>query len=161
MEKKELTKNEIKEKMIKNCKTLKKIITVFEWIFIGSIIFIAIMVLLSSMSENIAIYGERFVKFINNFSFGKSIINFSGGIIGFMILDCLSKILKNVIEKETPFTEESIKSIKEMCILITIMWLLGTKSLINFGLVFVLAIWVLQYIFKYGYHLQLESDETL
>lgn len=123
MEKKELTKNEIKEKMIKNCKTLKKIITVFEWIFIGSIIFIAIMVLLSSMSENIAIYGERFVKFINNFSFGKSM--------------------------------------KEMCILITIMWLLGTKSLINFGLVFVLAIWVLQYIFKYGYHLQLESDETL
>lgn len=123
MEKKELTKNEIKEKMIKNCKTLKKIITVFEWIFIGSIIFIAIMVLLSSMSENIAIYGERFVKFINNFSFGKSM--------------------------------------KEMCILITIMWLLGTKSLINFGLVFVLAIWVLQYIFKYGYQLQLESDETL
>ena len=63
--------------------------------------------------------------------------------------------------RETPFTEENIANMKMISICATIMWILMTTSIINAGIIYIFAIWIMYYIFKYGYELQLESDETL
>ena len=77
------------------------------------------------------------------------------------ILSQISAILKNTVENKTPFTSNNIRSMNIISIDSTILWIATTPFIINVGLIFVLAIWIMSYIFKYGYELQLESDETL
>lgn len=80
----------------------------------------------------------------------------------FVLIDSLGKIFINISKEGTPFTNNIIKSIKDICIFSTIIWFLGIFSSVgNIGLVWLLVIWAMYYIFKYGYQLQLESDETL
>lgn len=88
-------------------------------------------------------------------------IQFVAAAMGWIILVKIAKILDNIVKKETPFTEENIANMKKISICATIMWILMTTSIFNAGIIYILAIWIMYYIFNYGYQLQMESDETL
>ena len=74
----------------------------------------------------------------------------------------LAKIFKNTAKEGTPFSLDNIKNMKKVstCAIINF-WVtlfLQTKGI---GAVYVIAICGMEYIFRYGYKLQVESDETL
>ena len=107
---------------------------------------------------------EEGTKNIDKFMESKSSnegIQFVAGVMGWIILVKIAKILDNIVKKETPFTEENIANMKRISVCATIMWILMTSSIFNAGIIYILAIWIMYYIFNYGYQLQLESDETL
>ena len=78
-----------------------------------------------------------------------------------ILLDLLAKIFKNIEENETPFTQKNIQYIKYIEIWVWILYILTSASLINLTLILAIVISALNSIFKYGYQLQIESDETL
>lgn len=177
--------NNTKDKMLKSCKKLKNVITIFQWLLVVSIVVqILIMLVLSiSMiiqpnSEQKAEAGNKLVQTMENITNkvdeikedlksvedekdANLLISILRVIIPVLILDCLIKMLKSTIENQTPFTIENIKYMKNIDILAIINWGITTPFIINIGLIYVLALSVITYIFKYGYQLQLESDETL
>jgi hypothetical protein len=98
--------------------------------------------------------------------------------IGLLILYCLDRILDNIREAGTPFTDENVKGLRRIAVLVLIAAIAvpvigfilvkitdaGSNVMIEFN-PFLLFVAVLVYfvslIFKYGVALQKESDETL
>ena len=177
--------NNSKDKMLRSCEILNKVITGFVWILAGiaiayatiSLIFTIVLLVLPSAEQKVE-FGDKFIEITNDMGatvnnviekFDKfndakknnNLLQFAAGVMGWSILFSISKILKNTEENQTPFTEENIKNMKKISICAAIIWLLQTTSFINLGIIYILTIWVMSYIFKYGYQLQLESDETL
>lgn len=77
-----------------------------------------------------------------------------------LILQNLSKVFGNVEKEGTPFSLENIKRLSKISTLAFFIWILSADiTVMNF--LFVLVIYAIVYIFKYGYKLQKESDETL
>jgi hypothetical protein len=85
----------------------------------------------------------------------------------FSLLNQLKKIFYEVETKGTPFTEKSVNSVDKISkltltlgvIRIISSFILTTNE--GVGLIFVIIILAISSIFKYGYKLQKESDETL
>lgn len=176
------TINNAKEKMINSCKVLKKAITIVEWLIFGTAILLIILGLIFTVTLIVLPEAEQKVEFADKFiqasnNFGNKVdeieenVTSNNGVymmvsLGqtamiFGILGAIRKILKDTIDNETPFTEKNIKNMKQLSIKATILWILSSPFIINVGIIFILAIWVMSYIFKYGYQLQIESDETL
>lgn len=174
-----------KEKMLKSCKKLKNVITGFLWLIVGCMIVPVVIGLVLSISiifqpnnekkvevgDNMMQVIENITNKVNEFEEGMQSINeikatnSSMTVIKFvmtcLILNHLIKILKSTIEKETPFTEDNIKYMKKIDIYALINWVVTTPFVINVGLIYVLVISTITYIFEYGYQLQQQSDETL
>ena len=169
--------NQTKEKMIKKCRIFGKILLSVKWIVIIGTVLATILL----FTLGIEIYRNSSDEVLSNEIMQENNINENveqgsteiGTIIGtitgfftvignFVLIDSLGKIFINISKEGTPFTNNIIKSIKDICIFSTIIWFLGIFSSVgNIGLVWLLVIWAMYYIFKYGYQLQLESDETL
>ena len=169
--------NQTKEKMIKRCRTFGKILLSVKWIaIIGMIIATVLLFTLgieiyrnssdvdlpneimqeNNINENVEQSSTETYTIIG------SIAGFLTIIGNFVLIDSLGKIFINISKEGTPFTKNIIKSMKDICVFSTIIWVLGIFSSVgNIGLVWLLVIWAMYYIFKYGYQLQLESDETL
>ena len=176
--------NNVKEKMLKSCKKLNNFITAFKCIVAACVfipvIVILILALVTIFQPNDKERFEAGENWINTIDYMTNKVNefedslekieetkvnapFKGirVMIIFLILANLSKILKSTIQNETPFSEENVKHMKKIDLLASINWIATTPFIINVGLIYVLAISVITYIFEYGYQLQLESDETL
>lgn len=79
-------------------------------------------------------------------------------IIHIIILDNLKNMFIEISQDAKPFTEKNVKRLNN------ISWLtfaLLFISELNIGLITVICIFALNKVFKYGYKLQIESDETL
>ena len=174
-----------KEKMIKSCKRLRKIMIGFIWTCAGMVIAYAAIITVLIMgllvipnADQKAEFSEQFFQITNDIGdkieectenidefmeskSSKEEIQFVAAVMGWIILVKIAKILDNIVKKETPFTEENIANMKKISICATIMWILMTTSIFNAGIIYILAIWIMYYVFNYGYQLQLESDETL
>ena len=79
-------------------------------------------------------------------------------IITILILDNLKKMFKETSQEAKPFTEANVKRLNNISWLTFAMWIIINN---NVGLMAVLSIFALNKVFKYGYKLQIESDETL
>ena len=178
MEKKEVINT--KEKMLNSCKKIRKILTVFQWVVAIMFIFVGISIILNGLLTNNLISADikektsiiwQTVENINNMTEkvdefktseeNSNIIEIITFISMIIILDFLVKIFKNTEENATPFTEKNIKYIKYIGILVWIIHCTITVDFFDFTFILAIAISSLYYIFKYGYQLQVESDETL
>ena len=81
-------------------------------------------------------------------------------ILTIVIIDKISNIFLNTSKDGTPFTEKNVKYLNIVNILSIILWLIGTANF-SIGLVSVIVISAITYIFKYGYKLQQQVDETI
>jgi NADH:ubiquinone oxidoreductase subunit 5 (subunit L)/multisubunit Na+/H+ antiporter MnhA subunit len=88
-------------------------------------------------------------------------------VISVILMDHLRKIFYEVETLGTPFTEKNVMYIDKISKLTIVLGILRIISLIisnsEFGasLVFIIIILAISSVFKYGYKLQKESDETL
>ena len=82
------------------------------------------------------------------------------GIINYILiiflLDCLKKVFGEIEQKGTPFTEYNVKNLNRIRNLTILSCILERG-----GLIFVLIVISILYVFKYGYKLQNQADETL
>ena len=76
------------------------------------------------------------------------------------ILNCVIKLFDNISKAKTPFTQDNIKLIKKIDILACFAYIFGNE-VFSIGLVFLLVLTAISYVFKYGYTLQKEVDETV
>lgn len=77
-----------------------------------------------------------------------------------LIVDRLSKIFKTIEEEGTPFTLDNIKYLNKIDKYAVILFVFGTTN-ISISLLSLIIISAISYIFKYGYRIQQEVDETL
>ena len=167
MEKKNV--KDVKSQMIKICKALSFFISVLKWIFILGIIFgiVLSLAMVKKIDGNIEETAGQYNQI--NESNDNIEKNQKGGdikedIIGLYqvlliwgIIECIDKIMKEIIKKETPFTEKNIKLMEK----ISFASLASMFVIEGIGIIHVVVIVIMTYIFKYGYVLQTESDETL
>lgn len=165
--------NQTKEKMIKRCRTFGNILQVMKWIIVIAVIMI--IILIATLGVFIAISSEDtipdeiiaggFSSLDENeeeISIFEGIVSIVGTIFSFVLLDSLGKLFLNIAKEGTPFSKNIIKAVKDICVFASIIYVAGIfLTNFNMNLLFLLTIWGMYYIFKYGYQLQLESDETL
>ena len=77
-----------------------------------------------------------------------------------IIVDTLGKIFGNIEKEGTPFTKENVKKLSVINLFAGILFIFGTPN-ISIGLISIIIISAVTYIFKYGYKIQQEIDETL
>lgn len=162
--------NITKEKMIKRCNLFAKILTVLVWVFVISVMFTiiggALVAILPGEEEIVESFSEVMthedVEEEDKMSGVKLVSSVANVILGIVLLELLVKLFKNTVKHQTPFVEENIKCMRRMSIISIISFIISFFGLtIGIGLMSVLSICGMYYIFKYGYYLQLESDETL
>lgn len=175
--------NNTKEKMLKSCEKLNKVICGFVYGLVAMMIILVVMVMIISliifqsngaetdagnkcyeatiqMGNAIGNLTDK-VEQIQKMKSESVILTTITGILSLAILVNISNMLKNTVNKKTPFSEENVRCMKSISIIATLLWIITTSFIINVGLIFVLAIDIMYYIFKYGYQLQIESDETV
>lgn len=166
--------NETKEKMIKKAKSIGDAIEILVYLLI-------IMIILGAIVGTIGgivmwIDGATYMEIINEIGGLLNIeIDFSTiyGTIEIVVkvittistivgLIALAKVFKNTAKEKTPFSLNNIKNMKRIsrCAIIIFLATLFSQTE-SIGAVYVLAICGMEYIFRYGYKLQVESDETL
>lgn len=77
-----------------------------------------------------------------------------------IIVDTLGKIFGNIEKEGTPFTKENVKKLNVINLFAGILFIFGTPN-ISIGLISIIIILAITYIFKYGYKIQQEVDEIL
>lgn len=77
-----------------------------------------------------------------------------------IITNTLAKIFGNVEKEGTPFTKENVKNLNVINIFAGVLFIFGTPNF-SIGLISIIIISAITYIFKYGYKIQQEVDETL
>ena len=77
-----------------------------------------------------------------------------------LIIDNIGGIFKEILNTGSPFSEKAVKNMKKMSILSILLFLFGVGGL-KISIMSVIIIISLTYIWRYGYKLQKESDETL
>lgn len=77
-----------------------------------------------------------------------------------LIVDCLGKMFKTIEEEGKPFTLDNIKNLNKIDKFSVILFFFGTAK-ISISLMSLIIISAISYIFKYGYRIQQEVDETL
>lgn len=174
-----------KEKMIKSCKLFSNVILVLEILMIIG----AVLLVIVGISIGIAIAGaevneneyiiennleenaneiisetEEIVTsenlYINENDALDSIRTVIRFIASIVIIDMIRRILKNTAKDETPFSKGNLKKIEVIDICMFICWICKIE-LITIEIIYLLLINCIYLIFKYGYELQIESDETL
>lgn len=96
---------------------------------------------------------------ISNFEITMKIISFVADyVFSIIILHNLTKMFKDISQDAKPFTESNVKRINIISWSALGLWI-TTNS--NIGLITVICIFAISKIFKSGYKLQIESDETL
>lgn len=85
-----------------------------------------------------------------------SVLVIVGYIIKILIIDNLYKLFKEASEKGTPFTENTIKYLNRINICAILLFICG-----DLGLTLIIILEAITYIFKCGYTLQKQSDETI
>lgn len=145
------------EKMVKRFKDYTDFVQIIEVLLIFAIISLLIIVItdLFKYNFNITLVKDSILQMLN-YDGTKSEILFLttsiGKIISFTILTHnLGKIMKETYEQKTPFIEKNINRIN----IIAICSLFATR------IIYFLIILAIKELFKYGYKLQVESDETL
>lgn len=174
-----------KEKMIKSCSFASKVILVLECIIgIGAVLLVIFGIALGIAIKNSPVEDNDYVTESVYEEKQEEVISGSGDIVilenayideenlgipfdeiirfvlSVVILDMIRRILKNTAKDETPFSVGNLKKIKAIDICMTICWICST-SIISMELIYIILITSIYMIFKYGYELQLESDETL
>ena len=166
--------NKTREEMIKKA---KKIGECFEML-VGLVIIIIVLGSILGTINGIVMWSEgaTFMEIVNDTGDILSVkmdISTIGGIIEIIVkaittilsivaVMALSKVFKNTAKDGTPFSLSNTKNMKKIsrCAVIIFFatFFSPTQSI---GAVYPLAICGMEYIFRYGYKLQLESDETL
>lgn len=77
-----------------------------------------------------------------------------------IVVHCLGKMFNDISKEGRPFSEANNKRITIINVLSWILFFFG-GSFISVGLVTVIALSAITAVYKYGYKLQIESDETL
>jgi len=167
MEKKNV--KDVKSQMIKICKILSFFIAILKWIFILGVIFgiVSVFAIVKKEEGNIEETTGQYnqinestvdiEKTSNSEETESDMIKLSQIIfIGGMII-LIDKIMKETIKSETPFTEKNIKLMEK----ISAISLISIFIVEGIGIIHAFVIVIMTYIFKYGYILQTESDETL
>lgn len=169
-----------KEKLVKNCKTTSIIVLVIELLLlIVPIVFCAtgntqemLMYINKETPEDYIIKDsiiendieipvdskEKFKAEDRRYSeFGYNVVSYITSIV---ILDIIRRMLKDTAKAETPFSEGNLKKLTQIdaCITANIIF---TPSLFTKDLIYIVLVSSIYLIFKYGYELQTESDETL
>lgn len=164
-----------KEKMIKSCNFASKVILVLECIMgLGAVLLIVFGILLgvaimnSPLNDNLENTYEESTEIIENsqnlYIDEEPLDNSLSDIIRFIsavvILDMIRRVLRNTAKDETPFSLANLRKIEVIDICVFISWI-SLTTLISIELIYMILISSIYLIFKYGYELQLESDETL
>ena len=145
------------EKMVKRFKDYTDFIQIIEVLLIFVIISLLIIVVTDCINYNFNI------TLVKNSILG--VLNYDGAIpeivfliiksvefISFIILiHNLGKIMKETYEKKTPFIETNIRRIN----------IIAICAIFATNIIFFLIMLAIKELFKYGYKLQIESDETL
>ena len=170
--------NNTKEKMISKCKKIGNVMEFIFWVItiglglsitlglIGGIITACSGATSTEVLNEATVfvrdlYGNK-IDFSEKNATRESIIYIISNILSIIVLYYLTKMFKTSAKDETPFSESNIKSMRKITICACLVFLVTSVSQIySFGFVYVLAIIGLEHIFRYGYKLQLESDETL
>ena len=100
----------------------------------------------------------------NNITPAKSIFAIITAIMQIIIIENVRKMFKQISINGKPFTEYNVEKMKNISKYSVIMWIAGffiDFSFAGIGIVTVVVLWAVSTIFKYGYKLQIESDETL
>lgn len=145
------------EKMVKRFKDYTDFIQIIEALLIVTIISLLVIVITDCFKYNFDITSvKNSILELLNYDRTRPEIIFliirSAEFISFTILiHNLGKIMKETYEQKTPFLEKNISRINTIAIC----------SLFATNIVFFLIILVIKELFKYGYKLQVESDETL
>ena len=176
MKKEELcTKKEINKKKIQK---LRKILSAGEtflmamgWLIIGMAIIIGILVALSTEETTVAYEMSQMIRIQEIADIGKEepikdAITIMSSIIGYVlyifIIDNIKKMLINIENDETPFSENNIAIFNKIKKLVTISFFtvfFGNEFAI--GLIPLVTVLALVFVFEHGYELQKEVDETL
>lgn len=167
MEKKNV--KDVKSQMIKICKALSFFIAVLKWIFVLGIIFGIVLSFAmvkkidGNVEETTGQYNQinesnaNIEKNKKGEDIKDDIIDLYKILLIFGIIECIDKIMKETVKKETPFTEKNIKLMEK----VSLASLASMFVIEGIGIIHVFVIVIMTYIFKYGYTLQIESDETL
>lgn len=145
------------EKMVKRFKDYTDFIQIIEALLIFAIILLLVIIITDCFKYNFDITSvKNSILELLNYDGTKPEIVFlitrSIEFIAFTILiHNLGKIMKETYEQKTPFLEKNISRINTIAIC----------SLFATNIIFFLIILVIKELFKYGYKLQVESDETL
>ena len=77
-----------------------------------------------------------------------------------IIVNILAKIFENIEKEGTPFTIKNVKNLNAINVFAAILFVFGTPR-ISIGFVSIIIISAITCVFKYGYKIQQEVDETL
>ena len=160
------------EQEIQKCKKIGNVMEIAFWLVIIMVIIAGIAGLIGICSEGFSaietiyeIIRDRFnigTEFSEMAAIKETIISIAVTILNLIILHALSNIFTNTAKDETPFSMNNVKSLKKISICAyTVFFITIFSQIHKLGLIYVLAIAGIEYIFRYGYKLQLESDETL
>lgn len=96
---------------------------------------------------------------ISNFEITMNVISFVADyIFSIIILHNLTKLFKDISKDAKPFTESNVKRVNIISWSALGLWIATNTSV---GFITVICIFAITKIFKCGYKLQIESDETL
>lgn len=170
-----LTTKEINKKKIQR---LRKILSFGEtflitvgFLVVGMAIIVGILVALSGEETSMAIEMSEMTGMTEIADIEKEdsvegtitiIFSGIGYVLNILIIDKVRKILMNIEKDETPFTEDNIiilSKIKRIAIISFVTVLLGNEFAI--GLIPLIIILALIFVFEHGCELQKEVDETL
>ena len=167
-----------KEQMIKNCGILGKVMQCIEALLIAIPILIIVvlvsvagMIFMTGTEENMIPTQEELIvedtadivetEEITEQGVIKIIANIIKYVLTIVIVDILRRIFMSTKIKETPFTKDNVRSMRVLSIIAVVEWILAVLSGIGSSLIFVVTIMAISHVFKYGYELQVEADETL
>ena len=100
----------------------------------------------------------------NGITPAKGIFAIITAIMQIIIIENVRKMFKQISIDGKPFTEYNVEKMKNISKYSVIMWIAGffiDFSFAGIGIVTVVVLCAVSTIFKYGYKLQIESDETL
>ena len=154
-EKKELTQE---EKMVNKFKLYTEFFTIVESIFLVAVIVTIVFAIYQTFINNFNMNAlvESLAQFLEYDGFKPKLyyifqlcIQFGSGII---LVDCLRRMTQDTYKQKTPFIKQNITRIN----IIAVCSLFCLESITCF-----LIIIAIKELFKYGFKLQTESDETL
>ena len=175
MKKENLTKKELKEKMIKQFDKGMIIAWAIRNFFIIMAVVYLLMITVDVIIELVQPGGSNFIQtviqvaneYITSFNFS----NYSNSVFAMclmfkyictiIICDRIGKVFKDSKKAETPFCAANVRNIGVISEFAWIYSIFGLEGLAGYELVMATLISVIYYIFKYGCELQEQSDETL
>ena len=175
MKNEELTKNELKEKMIKKFDKGMVIAWTIRNFFIIIAVFYLLVITVEVIIELVQPGGSNFIQTViqvaNEYITAFNFSNYSNSVFAMhvilkyiftiIICDRIGKVFKDSKEAETPFCDANVKNIGIISEFAWLYTIFSDAGFSGYELVTATLISVIYYIFKYGCELQEQSDETL